>query len=114
HPPRTLYISVHKRHTPSATSTLAPYTTLIPSSFSISSLSVGSHAITATYADDGNFNPSTSALLSQVVNKANTTTSLASSVNPSADGQRASLKSSVLGTSVVAYWSSTVNFFVDN
>lgn len=50
---------------------------------SLISLTVGSHSITAAYAGDANFLPSTSAALSQVVNQASTTTTLASSANPS-------------------------------
>src|SRR5256886_15514995 len=49
-------------------------------SFSTNSLAVGNHSITAGYADDGNFNPSTSAAVTQVVNKADTSTTLVSSV----------------------------------
>src|SRR5207302_6263460 len=57
-------------------------------SFSTYSLAVGSsHSITATYASDANFNGSTSSALSQVVNKADTTTTPASSANPSKFGQ---------------------------
>jgi parallel beta-helix repeat protein/predicted outer membrane repeat protein len=45
--------------------------------FGTSALGVGSHTITATYSGDGNYTASTSAGLAQVINKANTTTSLA-------------------------------------
>src|SRR5208283_4507207 len=41
------------------------------------------NSITATYSGDANFSTSTSSALSQVINKASTTTSLSSSVNPS-------------------------------
>src|SRR5450631_3110114 len=51
--------------------------------FSTSTLIAGSHSITASYGGDANFNVSTSTALSQTVNKANTTTTLASSANPS-------------------------------
>src|SRR2546422_5095866 len=67
--------------------------------FSSYSLSVGSHSITASYADDSNFNPSTSSAVTQVVSKADTTTSLASSVNPTRFGQSTSFTATV---SVVA------------
>lgn len=50
-------------------------------------LAVGTHPITAAYLGDGNFIPSTSNTLSQVVSRATTATTLASSVNPSASGQ---------------------------
>ena len=55
--------------------------------FSATSLSVGGHSITAQYAGDNNFSGSTSVALIQTVNKANTTTALASSSNPSNTGQ---------------------------
>ena len=58
---------------------------------STTGLSVASHSITAVYGGDGNFNGSTSAVLSQVVSKANTTTSVVSSVNPSVWGQSVTL-----------------------
>ena len=51
-------------------------------SLSTSALAAGSHSITAAYQGFGNFQPSTSAPLNQVVNPATTTTSLASSLNP--------------------------------
>src|SRR5439155_1089863 len=49
--------------------------------FSTSTLAAGTHAITAVYAGDATFNGSTSGTLSQVVNKADTTTALSSSAN---------------------------------
>ncbi|WP_271582961.1 Ig-like domain repeat protein [Bradyrhizobium sp. CCBAU 45389] len=63
-----------------------------------SSLAVGNHTITASYAGDSFYYGSTGPLTGnpQVVNKANTTTSVTSSVNPSAVGQ------SVTFTAVVA------------
>jgi hypothetical protein len=51
-------------------------------SISVSSLAVGSQSITAAYQGSGNFGPSTSAPLNQVVSPASTTTSLVSSANP--------------------------------
>src|SRR5207245_4997731 len=71
--------------------------------------------IPAGYADDTNFNPSTSTAVTQVVTKADTTTSLASSVNPTRFGQSTSFTATVSvvapGTTLVAYPSGTVNFF---
>jgi len=55
--------------------------------FNTGALSVGSHSITVAYAGNGNFLTSTSAKLTQTVKKANTTTKLASSLNPSKKGQ---------------------------
>ncbi len=55
---------------------------------SISSLAAGSHSITASYGGNGNFASSTSAALTQTVNKANTTTAISGqSPNPSVAGQ---------------------------
>ena len=55
--------------------------------FTISTLALGSHGITVQYAGDGNFNGSGGALPTQVVNKANTTTTVTSSHNPSVWGE---------------------------
>src|SRR5579863_9992825 len=54
--------------------------------FTTSTLSVGSHSITAVYGGDNNFSGSTSSALAQAVH-ASTTTALSSSVNPSTFGQ---------------------------
>lgn len=64
--------------------------------FSTSSLSVGTHSITAVYPGDTNYITSTSSALSHVVNQATTTTTLTSGTNPSVYGQ------SVTFTAVVA------------
>ena len=64
--------------------------------YSTSSLTLGTHSITASYGGDANFLASASAALSQVVNQASSSTTLQSSVNPSAIGQ------SVTFTAVVA------------
>jgi Bacterial Ig-like domain (group 3)/YDG domain len=55
----------------------------------------GTHSITAVYAGNGSYLSSTSSPLSQIVNKANTITTLASSVNPSVFGQTISLTATV-------------------
>jgi hypothetical protein len=52
-----------------------------------SGLAMGTHYITAVYSGDSNFTGSTSNTLTQVVTKATTTTTLVSSVNPSAQGK---------------------------
>jgi VCBS repeat-containing protein len=54
--------------------------------FTTSTLAAGAHAITASYAGDTNFNPSSSTL-SQIVGKLATTVTLLSSANPSVFGQ---------------------------
>jgi hypothetical protein len=55
--------------------------------FTTSALKVGTNSITAVYGGDSNFGGSTSKAMSQVVNKATTTTTLSSSLNPSNVGQ---------------------------
>ena len=56
-------------------------------SFTTSTLLVGTNGITAMYGGDSKFGYSTSNKVKQVVNKASTTTTLASSLNPSNYGQ---------------------------
>ena len=63
--------------------------------FTTSSLVAGSHAINAIYSSDNNYLPSTSSSLTQVVNKANTTTNLTSSANPSASGKSITFTASI-------------------
>ena len=53
---------------------------------STSSLGVGTHSITARYSGDASHSSSASSPVSQTVNKAGTTTTLASSSNPSKSG----------------------------
>src|SRR5207248_2620088 len=62
---------------------------------SLASLSVGTHDLTANYSGDANFNPSTSATLTQTVNQASSSTSLVSSANPSVSGQSITLTATV-------------------
>ncbi len=64
-------------------------------SLSTSSLAVGSHSITAVYSGDGTFAGSTSQPITQTVNKANTTTLLTSSPNPSKRGQTVTFTATV-------------------
>jgi hypothetical protein len=60
-----------------------------------STLSGGSHPITATYSGSESYNASTSGVLTQVVNTINTTTSLTSAPNPSAYGQAVTFTATV-------------------
>ena len=55
--------------------------------YTTAALPVGSHAITAVYGGSTDFNESTSAALTETVKQATTTTTLASSKNPSTSGQ---------------------------
>ena len=62
-----------------------------------SALSAATHSITAAYGGDGKNAASTSAALSQVVNKAVSTTALASSANPSTFGNNVTFTATVAG-----------------
>jgi hypothetical protein len=64
-------------------------------SFTTSTLPVGTNAIKAVYGGDSNLPGNTSKAVSQVVNKATTTTALASSLNPSNFGQPVTFTASV-------------------
>jgi hypothetical protein len=70
--------------------------------FSTSKMGVGAHSITAAYGGNGNFLASTSSALTQTVNQAGSTTTLASSKNPSSFHLSitltATVKSSTSGT----------------
>jgi hypothetical protein len=55
--------------------------------FSTSSLAEGAHSITASYGGSIDYNTSTSAVLTQTVNKAASSTTLTSSLNPSTLGK---------------------------
>ncbi|MGA9332951.1 MAG: Ig-like domain-containing protein, partial [Rudaea sp.] len=61
-------------------------------------LSVATHSITAQYAGDADFGPSTSTAVSQVVNQAATTTALTSGANPSVFGQNVTFTATVTPT----------------
>jgi hypothetical protein len=65
---------------------------------SISTLTAGSHTMTASYGGDTNFNGSTSSALTQTVNKANSSTTLSSSLNPSAYGFSVTFTATVSST----------------
>jgi hypothetical protein len=69
--------------------------------FSTSTLSVGTHNITASYVGDGNFTASTSTLLSQVVQQGDTSVALVSSVNPSTESQSVQFTATVNSVSGV-------------
>ncbi|MGP0069832.1 MAG: beta strand repeat-containing protein [Isosphaeraceae bacterium] len=63
--------------------------------FKTTALAVGSHQVTAVYGDDGNFTASTSTALIQTVQQDPTTTSVASSKNPSVYGQAVTFTATV-------------------
>jgi hypothetical protein len=79
-------------------------------SLSTTALAVGSHAIAATYAGDGNFEGSASPSLAQSVNRASTSTVLASSPNPSGFGEAVTVTANV---SVVAPGAGTMTGAVE-
>jgi autotransporter-associated beta strand protein len=66
--------------------------------FTTSSLAAGGHPITAQYSGDSSFLTSTSSLLTQTVGAGATTTSIASSLNPSALGQQVTFTATVTGS----------------
>jgi hypothetical protein len=81
-------------------------------SLTTSGLAIGTHSITAVYSGDSNFTGSTSNMLSQVVTKATSTTTLVSSLNPSVQGKSVTFTatvSSLAGTPVgnIAYLNGT-------
>ncbi len=65
-------------------------------SFTTTKLAAGIASITAVYSPTGSFLTSTSAPLSQVVNQASTTTTLASSLNPSSAGQSVTFTATIV------------------
>ena len=80
--------------------------------FVTSSLAVGNHVITAQYLGDQNDAGSTSAPLTQVVNPITiSTTTLASSPNPSTFGQNVTFTATVTPTSGTGRPTGTVQFF---
>jgi hypothetical protein len=64
--------------------------------FATSALTVGAHSITAVYGGDASFNGSSSNALTQTVNKAASTTTLTSSLNPSTVGQAVTFTATVV------------------
>lgn len=65
--------------------------------FATSSLSAGTHSITATYSGDANFASGSSSVLSQAVNQATTTVTLTSTINPAVVGQSVTFTATVAG-----------------
>jgi len=64
-------------------------------SASMSSLAAGSHSITAVYSGDGNYNGATSAVLTETVSKAPTSTTVSASSGTISYGQSVQLTASV-------------------
>ncbi len=78
--------------------------------FTTSTLSVGTHSITAVYVGDSNNTGSTSSVLSQVINAVVTTTTVVSSQNPAFQGVSVTFTATVTTTGAHAA-TGTVNFF---
>jgi len=66
--------------------------------FSTAALSAGTHSITAVYEGSSTYAGSTSAVLSETVEKAATSVALATSINPSAFGQSVTFTATVSST----------------
>ena len=82
-------------------------------SLATSALTSGTHPVTAVYSGDANYNPATSAVDSQVVNQEGTTTTVASSLNPSPFMQAVTFTATVAPTSGTDQPTGTVQFSVD-
>src|SRR5207253_1722869 len=67
-------------------------------SFSTTTLTVGSHTVTASYGGDANVLASCATAFTQTVNKASSTTAVVSSTNPSVWGQSATFTATVTGS----------------
>ena len=69
--------------------------------FTTNALMPGSHAITAVYSGDANFNGSTSSALNILVRKAVTSTTIVSSINPSQSGNPVTFTATVRTAALV-------------
>ena len=78
-------------------------------SFSTASLTPGVHTITASYAGDSNFNPS-SASVTETITVIGTTTNLTVTPNPAGSGQPVTLTATVVPASSGVTLGGTVNF----
>jgi beta-lactam-binding protein with PASTA domain len=73
----------------------------------LSTLTVGTHSVTAVYSGDSNNSPSASSAYSEIVNLHSTTTTVTSSLNPATTGQSVTFTATVTGASPTG----TVQFF---
>lgn len=91
--------------------TITPATsTTSTATFVTSSLTGGTHTIRADYNGDGNYRTSNSSNLSQVVNKASSSTAVVSSQNPAITGASVTLTATVTGVAGGATATGTVTF----
>ena len=87
------YVATYGASTASGTGSAASFTTPL--------LTAGTHSITAVYSGDSTWNGSTSPVLPQVVNKANSVLSVVSSLNPSVFGNTVTFTLTVAGSGAV-------------
>jgi trimeric autotransporter adhesin len=80
--------------TPPAVSVFTPQTSS-SGALSVTTLSVGTHSITARYSGDANYTADTSAVVPVTVNQAASATAVTSSANPSFSGQSVTLTANV-------------------
>ncbi len=112
-------VTFYDNGTPIGTGTVNVVSGQDQAALATSTLSTTSHSITAAYSSgDANFIPSPiSAAVTQVVNKANTTTTVAPSPNPSVYGQAVTLIATVNvvspGSTALAYPTGTVTFYAN-
>jgi hypothetical protein len=78
-------------------------------SYSTSSLSQGSHSITAAYSGDAQYNQSTSSVWTQTVNQTSSSTTITSSANPSNYGSSVTFTATVSPNTATG----TVQFSID-
>ena len=76
--------------------------------YTTSTLAIGTQAITAQYSGDANYNSATSPIINQVVNKATSVLTVASSLNPSTYGNSVTFTITVAGVSGGAVPTGTV------
>jgi hypothetical protein len=84
--------------------------------FDTSSLSTGTHVISATYTSDGDYADSTANSLEHVVNQSNkeaTTTTVESNLNPSSPGEQVKFSATVAAASGGGEPTGQVQFYVD-
>jgi sugar lactone lactonase YvrE len=104
----TVTFNVQGQTVPLATETLSgnPAT----ATFKTSTLAVGTYIITATHGGDSYYSPSTSSPVTQVVNPAQTTTTLTAVPNPGIAGAPVAITATVAVTQGVATPTGTVSF----
>lgn len=110
-------VTFYNNGAPIGTGTLNVVSGHDQATFTTSTLTTATHSITAAYTSgDGNFNASSvSGAITQVVNKANTSTTVATSLTPSVHGQVLTFTATVSvvspGSTAVACPTGTVTFY---